>query len=244
MPKTQDLSFNSGVKAVVIFGEEDNSEPSPGQYQKVNYTAQAATPNAQVGKKKRRSRSKKEESYSEPDFFEVFMWNEFLTLSKDVSNASLFDRMQNQRPGMCCNIVYKGFNYGRPRGVMLSHDNMTWYWKVFADLQQERGEEGDYPIYVISYIPLCHILPQMIDFARLIVNNKPLVITFARMKETNGLQGLIETLKEVKPTEFLAHPSIFEQIRSVINTRISASSVVYQRMYNYARKKGYENVIT
>ena len=71
-------------------------------------------------------------------------------------------RIEEQVPGMCCNIVYTSGTTGNPKGVMLTHDNLIFtisrILKEIEDQDINIGQER-----VVSYLPLSHSAAQVND---------------------------------------------------------------------------------
>lgn len=141
--------------------------------------------------------------------------------------------MDKQRPGMCCDIVYTSGTTGHPKGVMLSHDNLLWTANVLSstvaaelDISNER---------VVSYLPLCHVASQLTDISSSISNKS--CIYFAR---PDALQGtLIETLRKVRPTQFMAVPRVWEKIEEIIRQETEQRSPLMRSLISWARRIGY-----
>ncbi|XUM23288.1 AMP-dependent synthetase/ligase [Bradyrhizobium oligotrophicum S58] len=104
-------------------------------------------------------------------------------------------------------IVYTSGTTGRPKGVMLSHDNVVSNLKAIH--QRVAAETDD---VFLSFLPLSH------TFERTAGYYYPIAIG-ACVAYARSVKQLSEDLVEVRPTILISVPRIYERIYSVIMHR-------------------------
>lgn len=52
-------------------------------------------------------------------------WAEFMKLGENVPDAELDALIDSQKANECCTLIYTSGTTGNPKGVMLSHDNVS-----------------------------------------------------------------------------------------------------------------------
>ncbi|XP_067017003.1 long-chain-fatty-acid--CoA ligase ACSBG2-like [Acropora muricata] len=158
----------------------------------------------------------------------VYTWNEFMALSKDVTDDTLQARIDNLVPNKCCTLIYTSGTTGNPKGVMLSHDNITW--SADATVREIHGGEKG-PETCVSFLPLSHIAAQQLEIF--------LPITVAGslwFAQPDALKGtILETLREVRPTLFCAVPRVYEKIMEKMNEQARQMSGLGRMIGNWAQ---------
>uniref|UniRef100_A0A8C6A0M3 long-chain-fatty-acid--CoA ligase n=1 Tax=Marmota marmota marmota TaxID=9994 RepID=A0A8C6A0M3_MARMA len=151
----------------------------------------------------------------------LYSWHDFMELGNSIPDTQLDQIIKTQKAHQCAVIIYTSGTVGLPKGVMLSHDNVSA--KPLA--HQE---------VVVSYLPLSHIAAQMMDMWVPIKIGA--VIYFA---ESDALKGtLVHTLKEIKPTIFLGVPRIWEKMHDTIKENLAKASSLRKKAFTWAKDTG------
>lgn len=168
----------------------------------------------------------------EPTEEGVISWSKLLLLGNDQPDSILEDRLRQIAINQCCTLIYTSGTTGNPKGVMLTHDNLTWtahvnsQWCGFRDSQEE----------YISFLPLSHVAAQMADIYC------PLTCCASvYFGDKNALKGsLIDTMKEIKPTKFLAVPRVWEKMYEKMQDIGRNTTGVKKAIATWAKSKGLE----
>lgn len=83
----------------------------------------------------------------------------------------------------------------------------------------------------------------MSDFMRLLVFARPLILTFAPPDAVNQSSVMLETLRIVRPTEFVAVPRVYEKFKELIEMSMRESNGFISKTYDWAKEKGYINTV-
>ncbi len=158
----------------------------------------------------------------------VHGWDQLLELGRHVSEGQLRQRIEAQRPGDVCTLIYTSGTTGLPKAVMLSHRNLTWTARRVV----ESFDVGPQDI-LVSYLPASHIAEQMVSL------HCPLAAGYCTWF-AESFERLGESLREVRPTIFLAVPRVWEKIQSAMRAAAAGSSTLRREIVAWARRVGLE----
>lgn len=164
--------------------------------------------------------------YGDHDDENVYSWNDFLALGKDVSDEDLEARIEGQKPDDVCTYIYTSGTTGDPKAVMISHDNITWTAAVSRDQLGGNAEDR-----AISYLPLSHIAEQIVSL------HLPMSVG-ASVHFAESLDLLGDNLREVRPTIFLGVPRVWEKIQAKIVAAGAQNTGLKKKISSWARGVG------
>ena len=148
----------------------------------------------------------------------VLSWEDLLKVGEQESEEKLNAVLKTVAVNECCTLIYTSGTVGKPKGVMLSHDNLLQDARnIIRFLKLDKIKED----VLISYLPLSHVAAQVVD-----IYAGMLLISTMYFANKNALKGgLLETLLLARPTVVLGVPRVWEKI--------------YEKMQIVARSNGY-----
>lgn len=155
-------------------------------------------------------------------------WNELEEMDTADVEMEYSKRASSIVANECCCLVYTSGTVGKPKGVMLSHDNFTWdaySFTVFLDNLHMAKE------VVVSYLPLSHVAAQITDIFCTI--SLAATVYFADKDAMKG--SLFKTLVEARPTHFLTVPRIYEKLQEKLMQMSSQSSAMKKLIGSWAK---------
>ncbi|XP_077330376.1 long-chain-fatty-acid--CoA ligase ACSBG1 isoform X2 [Lithobates pipiens] len=160
---------------------------------------------------------------------DLYTWDEFLELGNDINEEHLDDIITSQKPNQCCVLIYTSGTTGNPKGVMLSHDNITWtaaHASRAGDMQPAEVQQES----IVSYLPLSHIAAQIYDLWTSIKWGEH--VYFANPDALKGT--LVDTLRETQPTSHMGVPRVWEKIMERIKEVSAQASIFKRKMLSWA----------
>jgi len=158
----------------------------------------------------------------------VVSYKELLKIGSSVCDTELQNRLEGQAVNQPAIICYTSGTTANPKGALLSQDNITWTCASAKEtFRLNYGEE-----VIISYLPLSHIVAQLVDIWLLASGGG--TIHFA---DKDALKGtLLNTLTAVKPTKFVAVPRVYEKMHDKLESQLSELSGGKRILVDWCRK--------
>jgi long-chain acyl-CoA synthetase len=139
---------------------------------------------------------------------------------------AVFHRMEGIHPHDTAMMIYTSGTTGRPKGAMITHQNVLSITESFTEAT---------PMYptdeLLSYLPLAHIYENLISLFQAI--RAGATVNFVESMDT-----LPQNLREVSPTVFASVPRIWEKFASMVEIRMSDSTVVKRACYRLGVRAG------
>jgi long-chain acyl-CoA synthetase len=153
----------------------------------------------------------------------VLSWDAFMQKAAQVSDEEFLKRLDALEPTGLATLIYTSGTTGPPKGVMLSHRNLTWTADVSRDISRLTSQDTN-----LSYLPLSHIAEQMFTLHGPISNGN--AVYFAE-----SIEAVPDNLKEVQPTVMFGVPRIWEKFHAGISAKLNEAKGAKKRLLDWAR---------
>lgn len=124
-------------------------------------------------------------------------------------------------------IVYTSGTTGRPKGVMLTHENMLWN----AFYASQCADFHDHEVF-LSFLPLSHTLERTAGYYL------PMQLG-AEVAYARSIAQLAKDLLDIRPTVLISVPRIYERVYGRIRDGLVKKGPLAARLFNLAVQVGW-----
>lgn len=151
----------------------------------------------------------------------VISYEDFLSLGSDIRDADLDERIDQVVAADPAGLVYTSGTTGVPKGVVLTHDNITYTCQsVYQCATFQDGEE------MFVFLPLAHVFARTCCYTAVRTGNRT---SFARSIDT-----LLDDFQLAAPHWFISVPRVFEKIHTKIISGVEAKGGLAEKMFHWA----------
>ena len=155
-------------------------------------------------------------------------YSELFELGKDKDNQPEVEkRKDNVHPDDLATIIYTSGTTGVPKGVMLSHWNIT---SNVLDSSPRVPLPPSGETRVLSFLPICHIFERVLIY---VYQYAGTTIYFAE-----GIDKIGDNAKEIKPNLMSVVPRLLEKVFDKIYAKGSELSGIKKALFYWAIKLG------
>jgi long-chain acyl-CoA synthetase len=152
---------------------------------------------------------------------EFLDYSELIADAGDEDTAEYRRRAAQVKPGQLATLIYTSGTTGEPKGVMLTHANLS-----SNCIDATSGFEylpGD---IVLSFLPLSHVYERMFDYADIFHG-----VTIAYLEK---MEGVAQTLLDAHPTVAATVPRLFEKTYATILEKGHRETGMRRRIFDWS----------
>jgi len=173
--------------------------------------------------KKIKSKTKLIEVYSFDHIKGCKHYSELLELGRKLTNQNEVEARKDQvKPFDLATIIYTSGTTGKPKGVMLSHWNITSNVLDSIPRVPLKGEETR----VLSFLPICHVFERVLIY---VYQHAGTSIYFAEAIDKIG-----DNAKEIKPNMMSVVPRLLEKVYDKIIAKAEELSGIKKALFYWA----------
>ena len=156
---------------------------------------------------------------------DVLTWDDFLAQGETIPESALDERIAAIEETDLATMIYTSGTTGPPKGVMLSHGNLSWTSRCLIDVAGGSFETD----VSLSYLPLSHIAEQMATVH--MPASQGSCVFYAE-----SLEKIADNLKDSRPTVFFGVPRIWEKFHAALSGKLAEVTGVKATLLKWARK--------